>query len=875
MNYPFWQIPTIGGSLLIAIIAVVHVYVAHLAVGGGLFLVWTERKARRENDGELLAYVKRHTHFFLLLSMVFGAVTGVGIWFIISLVHPAGTSALIHNFVFAWAIEWTFFFGEIVALLLYYYLFDKLAPRTHMIIGWLYFAFAWLSLFVINGILTFMLTPGAWLETGNFWHGFFNPGFFPSLVFRTAIALILAGLFGLVTAVFSGSGRLRASLVRYCARWLLLPFALLLVGGAWYLHATPEGALGNILQRNPEVVPFSRAFLWGSGLLFLGGLLSLLRLPRGLHRGVVALLVVIGLVWMGGFEYMREIARKPYVIYGHLYSNSVTPQAAAELRKRGFLSAARWVENRAVDAENRRDAGRELLTHQCLICHTLGGYNDLLARTRDFTAFGMTAQLSGQGKINTYMPPFFGNQEEKEALAAYIVAELHGTPPEEEAPVRIRPEEVRIPRPVSGEDEYVLLAWNGIGMRCMTDSDPWFVILPPANTVWVQLIRRGPVPKIVTADVEISYRVQSGHRNPQRHVPFWDHAQQNFGVTLEPPTGLAGAGLSGTMSADEKHGAFVVRGIPVVPYRDDGTFHPYPLVTLEARDSDSGKLLAETRAVAPTSTELGCRNCHAGEWRKSGVAGLGDVTAQNILRAHDRMNRTQLLAEAEAGHPKLCASCHRDDAVGARGDPQLLSLSAAMHGFHANHLPEMGADACRACHPSRADGATRCLRGRHGEAGITCVECHGAIEDHALSLLRHEREAGKTSVQRLMANLEPQQVATAEEIAGRLPWANEPDCLTCHVRFSLEGVDAFNHWTPHGDALYRNRSDCRGLMCAACHGSPHAIYPTVNPYGADRDNLQPLQYQGIAGSIGTEARCEVCHVRPMSAEGHHPRMLRR
>jgi hypothetical protein len=44
MEYPVWQVPYLGGGLPIAVIAVIHVYLAHFAVGGGLFLVWTEWK---------------------------------------------------------------------------------------------------------------------------------------------------------------------------------------------------------------------------------------------------------------------------------------------------------------------------------------------------------------------------------------------------------------------------------------------------------------------------------------------------------------------------------------------------------------------------------------------------------------------------------------------------------------------------------------------------------------------------------------------------------------------------------------------------------------------------------------------------------------
>ena len=56
MNYPIWDLPAPG--LLIAFVAIVHVFISHFAVGGGLFLVLTERKARREGDEALLAFIR-------------------------------------------------------------------------------------------------------------------------------------------------------------------------------------------------------------------------------------------------------------------------------------------------------------------------------------------------------------------------------------------------------------------------------------------------------------------------------------------------------------------------------------------------------------------------------------------------------------------------------------------------------------------------------------------------------------------------------------------------------------------------------------------------------------------------------------------------
>jgi len=84
---------------------------------------------------------------------------------------------------------------EIASLLIYYYTFNKMDARSHVIVGWIYFIAAWLSLFLIDGIISFMLTPGRWVETKSFWDGFFNPSFVPSLFFRTFVALSLAGIY--------------------------------------------------------------------------------------------------------------------------------------------------------------------------------------------------------------------------------------------------------------------------------------------------------------------------------------------------------------------------------------------------------------------------------------------------------------------------------------------------------------------------------------------------------------------------------------------------------------------------------------------------------------------------------------------------------
>jgi len=876
MNYPIWNLPETGGGLLIAIIAILHVVISHLAVGGGLFLILTEIKARRTHDAALLGYVKRHTSFFMLLTMVFGGVSGVGIWFIIALVHPAATSSLIHNFVFGWAIEWVFFIGEIVALLIYSQRFDKMRPKDHMILGWLYFIFAWLSLFVINGILGFMLTPGKWLTEGGFWNGFFNPSFLPGLIFRTCISVLIAGVFGLVTASFRLDGDLRQKVYRYCAKWMYVPVIVMLLSGYYYTRVMSIASFENLFHFNPEGGLFIKALVLFSILIFTVGLLTLIRLKSPFSKILSLFLVLILFGWMGGFEYMREIARKPYVLYGHMYSNGINPANSASINQEGILATARWTQIRSVDPADPIPAGREVFILECSACHTLHGYNGISNKISRMTERGIEAQLTGQGSVHTYMPPFIGTELEKKALAAYLIKEINGKEPFQFSNYDPPAETHTVPPFDPQKDEYVLLVWNDLGMHCLSDNDKYFVFLPPANTLNAQLFKRSEKPVIVTKGVKLIYEVEAPYRNPQKHVRFWDYTDKIFGVKLEPGVGLAGKKVVGEFDVKGNH--FAADFIPVTPYRDNLPYNPYPLFTVRAIEESTGKVLMETRAVAPNSTEMGCRNCHGGGWRVDNVSGVSDETAINILAAHDKYEKTTLVADANAGNPKLCQSCHADPALGAPGKQGVLNFSTAMHGFHANYLKGLYDDACNMCHPSRAKGNTLCLRGRHADLGLTCVECHGKMEDHGLALLKNEQKSGKVSANRLMANLSPTVVSEIGQVNSRMPWLNEPDCKSCHANFDIvkdgwEG-SAFNKWAAGFDALYRNRTDNHGVMCIACHGSTHAEYPATNKYDKERDNIQPLQYQGVAGTIGTLKNCKVCHKKEMTTNGHHRNMVK-
>lgn len=433
MNLPIWEIPYINGGLVIAIIAVLHIYVAQLAVGGGFFLVMAECKGHKEGSSAILNWVSGHTKFFLLLTMVFGGLSGVGLWLSIALVSPTAVLFLASNFLYAWAAEWAFFLGEIVALLVYAATFKKciegkMSPKEHMKVGWIYAAFAFLSLFAINGIVTFMLTPGDWSGPTDFWKGIFNPSFWPALVYRFSISLMLAGLFGLLTGLRIQDTSTRERMLKWCSLWVILPFITMLASALWYASTLPGFTSGfalppALLRRTADLRPFLGLFMIVTPLLLFAGValfLLLNRMPKTARLPLVVIVLLLALSQVGAFEWIRETTRRPYVIYGLIYSNDIPVSEGQRMNKEGALSA--WAGKLDLaSSEGKMQAGRFLYAQQCSSCHGLGGpMLNIEPRVAGRGMHGIDALLVGQGKLNTYMPPFFGTEEERKALAFFL-----------------------------------------------------------------------------------------------------------------------------------------------------------------------------------------------------------------------------------------------------------------------------------------------------------------------------------------------------------------------------------------------------------------------------------------------------------------------
>jgi cytochrome bd-type quinol oxidase subunit 1 len=450
MNYPFWYVPRLGSAWVIGIIAIFHVMISQFAVGGGLYLPMAERKAMRMGDKELAkAWHKQlasHSKFFLQVTGIYGTVSGVGIWFAIGLTNPEATSALIHNFVFGWAMEWVFFAIELTTIAVYYYTWDRIDPKLHLVVGWVYAASSFFTLFIINGILTFMLTPGdTWLSvagTGNeaskFWNAFFNPTYWPSLFLRTCVCASLAAIWALVTSSRIDGEKnpaLKTSFVRWSVKWLVPSFVATPFLLIWYLLMVPESqralltlGIDTINAGTFSMVTRMSLIIITSATIIGTAYFLAYRNPIEFNLSHALALLLLALMATGAGEYSREMLRKPYVIGHWMYSNGVRVPYVNRINAEGYLAHSNWVWNGSPSSYSR---GEAIFRGECASCHTLQGYRPLAklldgrdrANIRSFVA--MLHDHKPDSPYSRFMPPMSGTQQDIDDLSDFLNAQVN------------------------------------------------------------------------------------------------------------------------------------------------------------------------------------------------------------------------------------------------------------------------------------------------------------------------------------------------------------------------------------------------------------------------------------------------------------------
>jgi len=422
-------------------------------------------------------------------------------------------------------------------------------------------------------------------------------------------------------------------------------------------------------------------------------------------------------------------------------------------------------------------------------------------------------------------------------------------------------------------------------MHCMDGKDySTFSVLPPYNVIHAQLLKKGSPPVAVTSGVTLTYQATADatgsiNTTSASKTNFWNYVKLLFLTNPAGNTGIAGYKVQSrtphALTFNASAGYWEAVGVPTIGYDDAGKFNPYPMAMLVAKDA-AGNVLANAKIVLSVSDEMSCKTCHSSGSDPAAEPASGWVNNSdpvkdmklNILRKHDdRWNisgylaqlskngykyKSTLYATATSGTPVLCAACHSDNALGAAGLPGIGAEASDMHTLHGRQVLQANGltldqnsrkndlSSCYLCHPG---AVTQCKRGAMNK--VLCANCHGNVSD-----------TGN---------------------AARNPWLVEPSCQLCHQggkryattfdsggkwRTVSDQTFATNQNVPiAGSDLYRFSSGHGGVYCSACHGSPHAEYPTLQP----NDSVYPKQLQGYVAKI---TECTACHSTvPVTATG--------
>ena len=125
---------------------------------------------------------------------------------------------------------------------------------------------------------------------------------------------------------------------------------------------------------------------------------------------------------------------------------------------------------------------------------------------------------------------------------------------------------------------YIVIGWNDLGMHCANQNFQDLCLLPPYNTFWATVIRRGNgsiPPTVMGSDFHVNYSFQDNTYSVGK-TNFWAHVQALFGTLLAPDVGLRGHAMPGAgntpqpIAFDAARRWFRAEGIPITAYDDAG-----------------------------------------------------------------------------------------------------------------------------------------------------------------------------------------------------------------------------------------------------------------------------------------------------------------
>jgi mono/diheme cytochrome c family protein len=428
-HYPVNDFGPAMKGMVIGAVGIVHVFLAQFAIGGGGLLCYFQWLGQTGREPAARQFLDGYFKALVLVSFVLGAMTGVAIWLTSIQVGARTIGLMIDEFHWIWATEWLCFAIEVAAGYAFLRYGARMSDRARLRLLILYTAAAWLSLFWINGILSWQLTPGRWLATHDVWAGFFNPTFWPSLIFRTLVAMTLAALAACVIInTFDVDRATRRRLIHRAAHFLA-PMALMPLVALWFLAAIPADSRSWLLGGSMAMTMFMAIAAGASTLIGAYAGVALLLRRLYVNGATATMLLVLAFAATGAGEFVREGARKPFTVRGTMYSSSIGIDEVERLRRVGSVADDPWpLRDPERYASDELRLGARVVRAQCEACHTMDGANALGHLTERWSMDQRRLNIAQLQRTKGFMPPFAGPPVEVEAVAQLLAWHEAGEP---------------------------------------------------------------------------------------------------------------------------------------------------------------------------------------------------------------------------------------------------------------------------------------------------------------------------------------------------------------------------------------------------------------------------------------------------------------
>ena len=436
---------------------------------------------------------------------------------------------------------------------------------------------------------------------------------------------------------------------------------------------------------------------------------------------------------------------------------------------------------------------------------------------------------------------------------------------------------------------YSVVARNDLGMHCACPTFEGFLLLPPFNTIKVQVLSKSSSSvSVVSSGITVSYSIAEETTAQLQADPYfasWIKNAPKLFPGFQPVVngvamGIAGYGITGNATYNSQSMAWEAVGIPAYPITTGNSTKdimtdplggpkrdPYLTANITVKNS-SGTVIGTTSTVVPVAFG-GCCTCHLPLASQNGYpatpagsfAYLGKLHAANS----SKIDISMIDPDGDGvGGPVRCSWCHWDPAMGESAAPgwptgtKLLpgatftlkkstrSFSDVLHKFHTQNtkvLTQFDANIAKNCYDCHPGNNVNCYRGAHkGKTAIWCTDCHGDLN------------------QRITTGQLAQPWKTSTLPSCYKPALGITSAFACHASVPQ------TTWDPGLFGSYINGRGGMGshkILCIGCHGSPHGEAPST----LSADNVEN---SAIHDSLGTTyptgkdktyaiGNCNFCH----------------